>query len=143
MILRFTAARGGQHRRNSPRANDGEDLRSGNFAPAPLMLYACSIPMHSHSYSSSLVLFLYLQVLDVLTTLVGFSVGGSEASPFVSALIRWGPLAGTLASKLFAFVILAGCFWLRKLYLLRWINVWYAALAAWNLCIVLRLLTRV
>jgi hypothetical protein len=54
--------------------------------------------MHSHSYSSSLVLFLYLQVLDVLTTLVGFSVGGSEASPFVTALIRWGPTASNAGS---------------------------------------------
>lgn len=105
------------------------------------MLYSCNIPMHSQSYSSSLVLFLYLQVLDVLTTLVGFSLGAGEASPFVGALIRWGPLTGTLASKLFAVVILATCLWLRKLYLVRWINVWYAALAVWNLCIVVRLLT--
>ena len=105
------------------------------------MLYSCSIPRPSHSYASSLVLFLYLQVLDVLTTLAGFSLGASEGSPFISALIRWGPLAGTLASKLFAVVILIACLWLRRLYLLRWINVWYAALTVWNLCIVLRLLT--
>jgi len=97
--------------------------------------------MHSQSTSSSLVLFVYLQVLDVLTTLVGFSLGASEASPFISSLIRWGPLAGTLASKLFAVAILGACLWYRKLYLLRWINAWYAVLAAWNLCIVLRLLT--
>jgi hypothetical protein len=107
------------------------------------MLYSCSIPMPSQPYASSLVLFLYLQVLDVLTTLAGFSLGASESSPFISALIRWGPLAGTLASKLFAVVILIACLWLRRLYLLRWINVWYAALTVWNLCIVLRLLTRV
>jgi len=97
--------------------------------------------MHPQSYSSSLALFLYLQVLDVLTTLVGFSLGASEASPFISALIRWGPLAGTLASKLFAVAILGACLWHRRLYLLRWVNVWYAVLTAWNLCIVLRLVT--
>jgi hypothetical protein len=93
------------------------------------------------SYSSSLVLFLYLQVLDVLTTLVGFSLGASEGSPFIRELIRWGPLAGTLASKVFAVAILGFCLAYRKLNLLRWVNVWYAALAVWNLCIVLRLLT--
>jgi Domain of unknown function (DUF5658) len=97
--------------------------------------------MYSQSYSSSLVLFLYLQVMDVLTTLVGFSLGASEASPFISGLIRWDPLAGILASKLVAVVILGACLWLRRLHLLRWINVWYGALTAWNLCIVLRLLT--
>jgi len=97
--------------------------------------------MHSQFYSSRLVLFLYLQVLDVLTTLVGFSLGASEGSPFISRLIRWGPLTGILASKLFAVFILGACLWLRKLYLLRWINLWYGALTVWNLWIVLRLLT--
>jgi hypothetical protein len=55
-----------------------------------VMLYSWNNPMRSETYSSSLVLFLYLQVLDVLTTLVGFSLGASEASPFISALTRWG-----------------------------------------------------
>jgi hypothetical protein len=97
--------------------------------------------MQPQLFSSSLVLFIYLQLLDVLTTLVGFSLGASEASPFISALIRWGPLAGILASKLFAIAILGACLWHRRLTLLRLVNVWYAALTAWNLCIVLRLLT--
>jgi len=40
--------------------------------------------------------FLYLQVLDILTTLIGFSLGNGEASPMVRLLIRWGPLNGLL-----------------------------------------------
>lgn len=97
--------------------------------------------MQAQGYSSSLVLFLYLQVLDVLTTLVGFSLGAGEASPFVQALIRWGPVTATLLSKLVALFIVSLCLWLRKPYLIRWINVWYAGLVTWNLGVTLRILT--
>jgi hypothetical protein len=108
----------------------------------PRILYACIIPMQLRPYWSSLVLFLYLQVLDVLSTLIGFSLGANEASPFVQALISWGPVAGTLASKLVAIVVVAVCVGFGKLHLVRWIDAWYAALSVWNLWIVLRLLTR-
>jgi len=37
-------------------------------------------------------LFLYLQVLDLLSTLIGFSLGNAEASPFIRMLVRWGPV---------------------------------------------------
>ena len=42
----------------------------------------------------ALEVFLYLQVLDVMSTLIGFSLGNAEASPFIRLLVRWGPLAG-------------------------------------------------
>ena len=35
-----------------------------------------------------LQVFIYLQVLDFLTTLVGFKLGASEASPFIAKLIH-------------------------------------------------------
>jgi hypothetical protein len=41
-------------------------------------------------------------VLDVISTLIGFSLGSAEASPFIRLLVRWGPLAGLAASKLCA-----------------------------------------
>jgi len=87
-------------------------------------------------------LFLYFQVLDVLTTLLGFSIGAGEGSPFVRLLVQWGPVAGLVASKVGAVVLAGICFWLRKPFLLRWINYWYAALVLWNVVVSLRLLTR-
>ena len=86
-------------------------------------------------------LFLYLQVLDVLTTLLGFSIGAGEGSPFVRLLVLWGPVAGLVASKLGAVALATICLWLRKQVLLRWINYWYAALVVWNILVSLRLLT--
>lgn len=97
--------------------------------------------MLSWLYVPNLLLFLYLQLLDVLTTLIGFSLGVSEGSPFVRALVRLGPVAGTLGCKLLALGIVFVCYRLQKPYLVRWINLWYAALVFWNACVILRVLT--
>jgi hypothetical protein len=84
--------------------------------------------------------FLYLQVLDVLTTLIGFSLGNGEASPMVRLLIRWGPLNGLLISKIVAVAVAAVCLMLRRRKLILWINYWYAAVVAWNLYTTLQVL---
>ena len=93
------------------------------------------------AYWPTLSLFLYLQVLDALTTLSGFSLGVQEGSPFVQALVRMGPVIGLFACKVVALVVVAVCFWLGKPYLVRWINYWYAGLVLWNICVILRVLT--
>src|SRR5678815_1965060 len=84
--------------------------------------------------------FLYLQVLDVLTTLVGFSLGNAEASPFVRLMIQWGPVTGLVVSKLVAIGLAAVCLAFKKPSLIRVINYWYAALVIWNLYTVLAVL---
>ena len=81
----------------------------------------------------ALEVFLYLQVLDVMSTLIGFSLGNAEASPFIRLLIRWGPLAGLAASKLFAAALVLVCYRTGRVKLIRWINYWFAALIVWNL----------
>ncbi|HUJ24271.1 MAG TPA: DUF5658 family protein [Bryobacteraceae bacterium] len=81
--------------------------------------------------------FLYLQVLDFLTTLVGFKLGISEASPFVRSLLHFGPSIAVAASKIVAIGLAGLCVGLNKSYLVRWINYWYAALIIWNLCNIL------
>ena len=88
----------------------------------------------------TLALFAYLQLLDVLTTLIGFSIGASEATPFVRMLIAWGPVIGTIASKIAAVVLVVICFRLGKGHLIRWVNLWYAALVVWNSAVVLWIL---
>jgi hypothetical protein len=84
--------------------------------------------------------FLYLQVLDILTTLIGFSLGNGEASPMVRLLIRWGPLNGLLISKIVAVAVAAVCLILRRRKLILWINYWYAAVVVWNLYTTLQVL---
>jgi hypothetical protein len=82
-------------------------------------------------------IFLYLQLLDFLTTLVGFKLGATEMSPFVRYLIHFGPIAGVAASKLMALLMAGLCVWLDKPHLLRWVNYWYAGLVVWNICMIL------
>jgi hypothetical protein len=85
--------------------------------------------------------FLGLQFVDFLTTLVGLSIGAGEASP----LVRWllaagaGPVISVGASKLVAVLLGGVCIGMNRRRILRWINVWYAALAAWNVAIIVRL----
>ena len=82
-------------------------------------------------------LFVYLQSLDLLTTLLGFELGASEASPFIRVLMYAGPRAGVFISKLVALGVAGLCVWLGKRHVLRLANYWYGALVLWNLLVTL------
>jgi hypothetical protein len=87
---------------------------------------------------SIIQIFVYLQLLDLLTTLVGFRLGAVELSPFIRLLMHWGPAAGVILSKVLALGLGAVCVAVRKTYLIRWISYWYAGLVVWNLMVMLR-----
>lgn len=84
-------------------------------------------------------IFVYLQVLDLLTTLVGFRLGATEASPFIRALMHFGPAVGVILSKLFALTLASVCVYLKKDHVVRWITYWYGVLVVWNLFVMLDL----
>jgi uncharacterized protein DUF5658 len=85
-----------------------------------------------------LQVFIYLQVLDLLTTLIGFKFGASEASPFIQHLIHISsPAVGVAASKLVGLGIGAICVATHRVRMLTWANYWYAALIVWNLSMIL------
>ena len=87
-----------------------------------------------------LEIFFFLQVLDILTTLIGFRLGASEASPFVRLLTELGPATGVLLSKGVAIGLGAACIGMRRMHLIAWINYWYAGLILWNVCMIFRAL---
>jgi len=87
----------------------------------------------------AIAIFLYLQVLDFLTTLVGFKLGATEASPFIAKLIHTaGPAWGVAASKMLGVGIGALCLIMNRARLVQWINYWYAAVVLWNLSVILK-----
>lgn len=96
----------------------------------------------NHAGRHLIEVFLYLQVLDILTTLIGFSLGNSEASPFVRLMVHWGPFTGLVLSKILAVGIAFTCLLLHRRKLILWINYWYAAIVVWNLYTTLRVLNR-
>src|ERR1035437_11090246 len=81
--------------------------------------------------------FIYLQLLDLLTTLLGFRLGAAEASPFIWLMMHAGPAAGVIASKAVALGIGALCIYLNKSHVIRWISYWYGGLVGWNLMVIL------
>jgi hypothetical protein len=87
--------------------------------------------------TADLQFFLYLQVLDLMTTLVGFRLGAGEASPFIGWLMQWGPAVGMLASKFLAIGLAAVCLLAGRRHVIRWISYWFAGLVIWNLGVIL------
>jgi len=82
--------------------------------------------------------FVYLQILDFLTTMVGFRIGAHEASPFIVKLIHISsPAIGVAASKMVGLAIGGLCVATNRVRLLSFANYWYAALIVWNLVMIL------
>ena len=81
--------------------------------------------------------FVGLQLLDLLTTLLGFKLGAAEASPFIRMLMHAGPTAGVVLSKVLALALGGVCIYTGKSHLIRWISYWYGGLIAWNLMVML------
>lgn len=87
--------------------------------------------------------FVYLQLLDYLTTMVGFNVGAGEASPFIAKLIHLTtPAVGVALSKVTALAIGGVCVASGRIRIVTWINYWYAGLIVWNLSIILHAIAR-
>ncbi len=77
-------------------------------------------------------LFLVLQVLDLVTTLVCFQLNLVEGNPVVRLMMRIGPAAGVLLAKILAVVVLGLCLWLRRPRTIRKANCFFLILVAWN-----------
>ena len=82
-------------------------------------------------------IFIYLQLLDLLTTMVGFKLGAAEASPFIRMLMHAGPAVGVVASKVLALGLGGLCVHTGKQHLIRWATYWYGGLVVWNLIVLL------
>jgi len=80
----------------------------------------------------SIGLFLGLQILDVLTTLVGLHLGAQEGSSFIGHLLKSGPLTGLIVSKIFAAGLAAFAVFLNRKRMLVFLNLWFGVVVAWN-----------
>jgi hypothetical protein len=80
----------------------------------------------------SIGVFLGLQILDVLTTLIGLHLGAQEGSTFVGHLLQTGPLTGLIISKILAAGLAAVAVFLNRKRLLVFLNIWFGAVVAWN-----------
>jgi hypothetical protein len=92
---------------------------------------------------SSQLVFVLLQLADVVTTLLAFALGGGETNALVARLmIMGGTIPGLILAKIIVLSVAVVVVWLRKGRALRWANVVYTGIVAWNLTIIARLAIR-
>jgi hypothetical protein len=64
-------------------------------------------------------------------------IGASEGSMFIGNLMRVGPIAGLLISKIFAVILVLVALKFRKPRVVVFLNYWSAAVVSWNLLMIL------
>lgn len=84
----------------------------------------------------SLAVFVFLQALDVLTTLMGLRAGAQEASLFIGRLMNAGPVAGLLISKIFAVLLASAALKFHRGRVIVFLNYWFALVVTWNLIMI-------
>jgi len=84
----------------------------------------------------SLTVFVILQILDILTTLIGLRAGAHEASVFVGRLMNAGPIAGLLLSKILGVALVCTALKFRRPRVIIFLNYWFAAVVSWNLLLI-------
>ena len=87
----------------------------------------------------ALLIFVFLQLADLVTTVVVFRLGGVEQNPLVRLLMGVGPVQGVILAKVVALGIGAGCVLAAKHRALRVANLVFAGIVIWNLSIIARL----
>jgi hypothetical protein len=101
--------------------------------------------LYAISPASVLLQFIYLQALDLLSTVAFLMSGVAEANPLIRFAMRTAgdPLVGLISIKATAFILAMTCLALGKVKLLQKANVFFALLVVWNLVsLILGLLMR-
>jgi hypothetical protein len=86
-------------------------------------------------------IFVVLQITDLLTTVLALKLGGAEQNSMVRALMSVGPYKGLILSKLIVLSLALGFALSKKQAAIRSANVVFAAIVAWNLTVIVRLLS--
>jgi hypothetical protein len=84
----------------------------------------------------SLAAFVALQMLDIFTTMLGMQLGAGESSFFIGHLMRIGPVAALLISKLFAVVLVMIALKMQRPRTVVFLNFWFVAVVSWNLVMI-------
>jgi len=84
----------------------------------------------------SLALFVALQMLDVLTTIIGIRMGAGESSTFIARLMHVDPMAALLLAKLFAVALVSIALKMRRPRAVVFLNLWFVGIVTWNLAMI-------
>jgi hypothetical protein len=81
----------------------------------------------------SLSAFVFLQILDVLTTLIGLRLGAGEASAFIGRLMHLGIVPALMISKIIAVILVLLALKRGRPRIVALANLWFAGIVTWNL----------
>jgi len=84
----------------------------------------------------SLTVFVALQTLDLLTTLIGLQLGANEGSMFIARLMSVGPFSALLICKIVAVVLVCLALRYHRPRLIVFLNYWTALVVTWNLVMI-------
>ena len=82
-----------------------------------------------------IVVFVALQLLDIITTLLGLGAGAHEANFTVAWLMQLGPGAGLLVAKFLGYLILVVAVATGRTRVIRKLNFLFAGIVTWNLVV--------
>jgi hypothetical protein len=108
------------------------------MGPVPQAINATQAGTRRAFPTPSIGLFLGLQIVDVLTTLIGLHLGAEEGSTFIGHLVQTGPLSGLIISKILAAGLAAIAVFLNRKRILVFLNIWFGAVVAWNVITIIR-----
>jgi uncharacterized protein DUF5658 len=83
--------------------------------------------------------FVFLQLLDFLTTVVGLKWGAQEINPFIRYLMWMGPLEGLLACKILILLMGAIVLWYDRHRVILIVNYVFAVIVLWNVTQLLKI----
>ena len=112
--------------------NDGLEA-SGAPSLSAALVAGHDRPFAAFAFIPLFHVFVFLQVLDALTTVGVLQRGGFEANPIVNMLMELGPVNGILIAKLLVVVVGAAILWNGRQRVLFIANYIYAGIICWNL----------
>ena len=85
------------------------------------------------------LLFVLLQLADVVTTMIALATGGTEQNPIIARFMVIGSLQGLILSKVFLLAGAAAAMRYGKYRAIRWANVVFCVIVLWNISIIVRM----
>lgn len=101
--------------------------------PSPTLVLGNPNPIAALALMPLFQVFVFLQFLDVLTTLSVLQQGGYEANPIVNKLMALGSFNGIVLAKLLVVAVATAVLWHGRHRVLFIANVIYTGIICWNL----------
>ena len=83
--------------------------------------------------------FIFLQLLDFLTTVIGLKWGAQEINPFIRRLMWMGPIEGLLACKILILLMGGLVVWYERHRVILIVNYLFAVVVLWNVTQLLKI----